>query len=44
MTLMTSSESEEYLDNFFKDLNKFHPIVKFTYVNSNKKIDFLDKA
>ena len=36
------TESEESLEKFLEDLNKFHPNLKFTYENSKEKIHFLD--
>ena len=34
--------SEESLEKFLHDLNKFHPNLKFTYKKSKEKINFLD--
>ena len=36
------TESEESLEKFLEDLNKFHPNLKFTYEKSKEKINFLD--
>ena len=36
------TDSEENLNKFLKDLNEFHPNLKFTCEKSNKKINFLD--
>ena len=36
------TESEESLEIFLQDLNKFHPNLKFTYEKSKEKINFLD--
>ena len=36
------TESEESLEKFLQDLNKFPPNLKFTYEKSKEKIDFLD--
>ena len=36
------TESEESLEKFLQDLNKFHPNLKFTYEKSKEKTDFLD--
>ena len=36
------TESEESLEKFLEDLNKFHPNIKFTYVKSKEKINFVD--
>ena len=36
------TESEESLEKFLEDLNKFHPNFKFTYEKSKEKINFLD--
>ena len=35
------TESEESLETFLEDLNKFHPNLKFTYEKSREKINFL---
>ena len=35
------TESEESLEKFLEDLNKFHPNPKFTYKKSKEKINFL---
>ena len=34
------AESEENLNKFLEDLNKFHPNLKFTYEKSNEKNPF----
>lgn len=34
--------SEEKLDKFLEDINRFHPNLKFTYKKSNENIKFLD--
>ena len=36
------TDSEENLNKFLKDLNEFHPNLKFTYEKSKEKINFLD--
>ena len=36
------TESKESLEKFLEDLSKFHPNLKFTYENSEEKINFLD--
>ena len=36
------TDSEENLNKFLKDLNDFHPNLKFTYEKSKEKINFLD--
>ena len=36
------TESEESLEKFLEDINKFHPNLKFTYEKSKEKINFLD--
>ena len=36
------TESEESLEKFFEDPNKFHPNLKFTSEKSKEKINFLD--
>ena len=36
------TESEESLEKFLKDLNKFHPNLTFTHEKSKDKINFLD--
>ena len=36
------TESEESLEKFLEDLNKFHPDLKFTYEKSKEKVSFLD--
>ena len=36
------TESEESLEKFFEDLNKFHHNCKFIYETSKEKINFLD--
>ena len=38
----TWTESEESLEKFLEDLNKFHTNLKFTYEKSKEKINFLD--
>ena len=35
------TDTEENIDKFFEDLNKFHPNLKFTYEKSREKINFL---
>ena len=35
-------DSKENLNKFLKDLNEFHPNLKFTYEKSKEKINFLD--
>ena len=35
-------DSEENLNKFLKDLNEFHPNVKFIYEKSKEEINFLD--
>ena len=36
------TDTEENLDQFLEDLNKFHPNLRFTYEMSREKINFLD--
>ena len=36
------TDTEENLDKFLEDLNKFHPNLRFTYEKSREKINFLD--
>ena len=36
------THGEEQLDLFLKDLNEFHPNLKFTYQTSQNSVDFLD--
>ena len=36
------THGEEQLNLFFKDLNEFHPDLKFTYETSQNNVDFLD--
>ena len=36
------TDTEENLDKFLKDLNKFHPNLRFTCEKSREKINFLD--
>ena len=36
------TDSEKNLNKFLKDLNEFHPNLKFTYEKSKEKINFLD--
>ena len=36
------ADSKENLNKFLKDLNEFHPNLKFTYEKSKEKINFLD--
>ena len=36
------TDTEENLDKFFEDLNKFHPNLRFTYEKLREKISFLD--
>ena len=36
------TDTEENLDKFFEDFNKFHPNLTFTYEKSREKINFLD--
>ena len=36
------THGEEQLDLFLKDLNEFHPNLKFTYQTSQNTVDFLD--
>ena len=36
------TDTEENLDKFLEDLNKFHPSLRFTYEKSREKINFLD--
>ena len=36
------TESEESLEKFLEDFNKFHHNLKFTYKKSREKINFLD--
>ena len=36
------TDTEENLDKFLEDLNKFHPHLRFTYEKSREKISFLD--
>ena len=36
------TDSEENLNKFLKDLNEFHPNLRFTYEKSKEKINFLD--
>ena len=36
------TDSEENLNKFLKDLNEFHPNLKFRYEKSKEKINFLD--
>ena len=36
------TDSEENLNKFLKDLNEFHPNLKFTYEKSKEKINFSD--
>ena len=36
------TDTEENLDTFLEDLNKFHPNLRFTYENSREKMNFLD--
>ena len=36
------TQSEDSLEKFLEDLNKFHPNLKFTYEKSKEKINFLD--
>ena len=36
------TDTEENLDKFLEDLNKFHPNLRFTYEKSREKISFLD--
>ena len=38
------TDSEENLNKFLKDLNDFHPNLKFTYEKSKEKINFLDSV
>ena len=42
MAFFIWTESEESLEKFLEDLNKFHPNLKFTYEKSKEKINFLD--
>ena len=36
------TDSEENLERFLKDLNGFHPSIKFTFEKSKIKVNFLD--
>ena len=36
------TDSEKNLNKFLKDLNEFHPYLRFTYEKSKEKINFLD--
>ena len=36
------SDSEENLEKFLKELNGFHPNIKFTFGKSKMKVNFLD--
>ena len=36
------TDSEEKLETFLKDLDGFHPSIKFTFKKSNVKVSFLD--
>ena len=36
------TDTEENLDKFLEDLNKFHPSLRFAYEKSREKINFLD--
>ena len=36
------TDTEENLDKFLEDLNKFHPNLRFTYEKLREKISFLD--
>ena len=36
------TDSDKNLNKFLKDLNEFHPNLKFTYEKSKEKINFLD--
>ena len=36
------TDCEKYLNKFLKDLNEFHPNLKFTYEKAKEKINFLD--
>ena len=36
------THGEEQLNLFLKDLNEFHPNLKFTYETSQNSVDFLD--
>ena len=38
------TESDESLEKFLQDLNKFHPNLKFTYEKSKGKINCLDEV
>ena len=38
------TDTEENLDKFFEDLNKFHRNFRFTYEKSREKINFLDEV
>ena len=35
-------DSEEYLERFLKELNGFHPSIKFNFQKSKKKVNFLN--
>ena len=37
-----STDSEGNLERFLKDLNGFHPSIKFTFEKSEMKVNFLD--
>ena len=41
-TFFICADSEKNLNKFLKDLNEFHPNLKFTYEKSKEKINFLD--
>ena len=36
------THGEEHLNLFLKDLNEFHPNLKFAYETSQNSVDFLD--
>ena len=36
------TDSEENLERFLKELNGFHPSIKFTFEKSKMKVNFLD--
>ena len=42
MTFFIRTESEDSLQKFLGDLNKFHPNLKLTYEKPKEKINFLD--
>ena len=36
------TDIEENLEKFLKELNRFHPNIKFTFEKSKMKVNFLD--